>query len=62
VTGPRGLPLAFRTWGKRGELSLGGASTHLTNFPAASGTLACSGSAPVPFAVPEGGATRITVK
>jgi hypothetical protein len=62
VTGPRGLPLAFRTWGKRGELSLGGASTHLTNFPVASGTLSCSSSTPVPFAVTEGGTTRITVK
>ena len=62
VTGPRGLPLVFRQWRKRGELSLGGASTHLTNFPAVSGTLTCPGTAPIPFTVPEGGVTRIAVK
>jgi len=62
VVGPRGLPLAFRQWGKRGELSLAGASTHLTNFPAVSGTLTCPGVAPVPFAVLEGGTARIAVK
>jgi protocatechuate 3,4-dioxygenase beta subunit len=62
VVGPRGLPLAFRQWGNRGNLSLAGASTHLTNFPAVSGTLTCPGVAPVPFAVPEGGTARIAVK
>jgi len=61
VTGS-GVPLAYRQWGNRGELSLSGASTHLTNFPPVSGTLTCPGVAPVPFAVPEGGTARIAVK
>ena len=58
----RGLPLAYRQWGKRGELSLASASTHLTNFPPVAGVLSCPGTAPVSFAVPEGGSTRIAVK
>ena len=62
VVGPRGLPLAFRQWGNRGNLSLAGASTHLTNFPAVSGTLKCVGSSPLSFIVQEGGAARIAVK
>ena len=61
VTGPRGR-LAFRIWGKRGELSLSSSTVRLTNFPPVSGTLACPGSAPMPFTVTEGGTTRITVK
>jgi protocatechuate 3,4-dioxygenase beta subunit len=62
VAGPRGLPLAFRPWGNRGNLSLAGASTHLTNFPAVSGTLRCVGFSPLFFTVQEGGATRIAVR
>ncbi|HVO52685.1 MAG TPA: carboxypeptidase regulatory-like domain-containing protein [Thermoanaerobaculia bacterium] len=58
----RGLPLAYRQWGKRGDLSLARASTHLTNFPPVAGVLACPGTAPVAFTVPEGGSTRIAVK
>ncbi len=38
VTSASGLPLAFRQWGRRGDLSLASASTHLTNFPSVSGT------------------------
>src|SRR5664280_1553909 len=57
-----GLPLAYRQWGKRGELSLRGASTHLTHFTAVAGLLSCPGTAPVPFMVTEGGSTRIAVK
>ncbi|MBK9065166.1 MAG: carboxypeptidase regulatory-like domain-containing protein [Acidobacteria bacterium] len=62
VNGPRGTPLAFHTWGNRGELSISMASIHLPNFPPVSGTLSCPGSAPIPFAVTEGGTTRIAVK
>lgn len=62
VTGPRGNSLAFRQWGNRGELSISVAALRLTNFPAAAGTLSCSGSAPVPFVVTEGGTTHIAVK
>ncbi len=62
VSGPRGRPLAFRQWGKRGDLSLAAPSTHLANFPAVSGMLACPGFTPLAFTVTEGGATRITVK
>ncbi len=58
----RGLPLAYRQWGKRGELSLASASTHLTNFPPVAGLLSCPSTVPVPFTVPEGGSTRIAVK
>ncbi|MEO8055766.1 MAG: carboxypeptidase regulatory-like domain-containing protein, partial [Acidobacteriota bacterium] len=61
VTGPRGR-LAFRIRGNRGDLSIYSASTHLTNFPPVSGTLACPGSAPVMFTVTEGGTARIAVK
>ncbi len=61
ITGPRG-PLAFRTWGKRGELVLASATIHLPNFPPLAGTLACPGAAPIPFVVPEGDTTRIAVK
>jgi large repetitive protein len=63
VTGPRGLPLAFRqSWTQRGALSLSSASSHISNFPAVSGTLSCSGFTAVPFTVTEGGTTRISVK
>jgi hypothetical protein len=61
VTG-RGTPLAWRLWGNRGEMSLSGSSTHLTNFPPVAGILTCPGSAPVSFMVTEGGSTRIAVK
>lgn len=61
VTGPRGR-LAFRMWGNRGELQLYSSSVHLTNFPPVPGTLACPGSAPVPFTVTEGGTARIAVR
>jgi len=61
VTGPRGR-LAFRMWANRGELQIYQAAVHLTNFPPVAGTLSCPGSPPVPFAVTEGGTTRIAVK
>ena len=61
VTG-QGVPLVYRPWGNRGELSLASVSTHLTNFPAVAGLLSCTGTAPVPFMVREGGSTRIAVK
>jgi hypothetical protein len=57
-----GMLLAYRQWGKRGDLSLRSASTHLTNFPPVAGVLSCPGTTPVPFTVPEGGSTRIAVK
>ena len=62
VAGPRGLPLAFRPWRKRGDLSLASSSTHLANFPAVSGTLTCPGFAPAAFTVTEGGAVRVALR
>jgi hypothetical protein len=61
VTGQR-VPLVYRPWGNRGELSLANVSTHLTHFPAVAGLLSCAGTGPVPFMVREGGSTRIAVK
>ena len=61
VTG-QGVPLVYRPWGNRGELSLASVSTHLTHFPAVAGLLSCAGTAPVPFMIREGGSTRIAVK
>jgi large repetitive protein len=62
VASARGLPLALRQWGKRGDLSLAGASTHLTNFPSGSGTLTCPGFAPAAFTVSEGGVARVSLR
>jgi protocatechuate 3,4-dioxygenase beta subunit len=61
VAGPRGEPLVFSSWGKRGEVYLSGPTTRLTAFPAVGGTVVCPGSPAVPFTVTEGGAARIDV-
>jgi protocatechuate 3,4-dioxygenase beta subunit len=61
-TGPGGQPLVWNVYDGSGDLRLSVPSAQLRNFPPVSSTLTCPGSAPVPFAVPEGGTARIAVK
>jgi len=61
-TGPGGQPLPWSVYSNAGEYRLASPSGQLRNFPPVAGALSCPGSAPIPFTVTEGGATRISIR